>query len=84
MWSFFKQKTLSYNLRKEPILNVPRTQSIYDGTNAVHSRGSLLWNNLPVEIKSSNPVFEFKIKVRNLGNIDCGCLICNTYIFGIH
>ena len=28
MWSFFKQKKLSYNLRKGPILNVPRTQSI--------------------------------------------------------
>ena len=27
MWSFFKQKKSSYNLRKGPILNVPRTQS---------------------------------------------------------
>ena len=27
MWSFFKQKKSSYNLRKGSILNVPRTQS---------------------------------------------------------
>ena len=32
MWSFFKQKK-----RKGPILNLPRTQSIYYGTNDVHS-----------------------------------------------
>ena len=40
MWLFFKQKKLSYSLRKEPILNLLRTQSTY-GTNAVHFRGSL-------------------------------------------
>ena len=36
MWSFFKQKKLSYSLKKGPILNVPRTHSTYYGTNAVH------------------------------------------------
>ena len=70
-WLFFKQKK-----EKGPILNVPRTQSIYYGSNTVHFRGSLVWNNLPAEIKSSNSVFEFKTKVKNLGNVDCGCLIC--------
>ena len=76
MWSFFKQKKLSNNLRKQPILNLPKTQSTYDGTNAVHFRGSLVWNNLPTEIKSTNLVFEFKSKVKNLVNIDRECFIC--------
>ena len=39
MWSFFKQKKLSYNLRKGPILNLPRTQTTYYSTNAIHFRG---------------------------------------------
>ena len=76
MWSFFKPKELSYNLRKEPILNLPKTQSTFYGTNAIHFRGSLIWNKLPAKVKSSNSVFEFKTKIKNLGNIDCGCLIC--------
>ena len=76
MWSFFKQEKLSYYLRKEPILNAPRTQSTYCGTNAVQFRDSLVWNNLPTEVKSSNSVFDFKTKVKNPGNIDCGCFIC--------
>ena len=76
MWSFFKPKKLSYNLRKGPILNLPKTQSTFYGTNAIHCRGSLIWNNLPAKVKSSNSVFEFKTKIKNLGNIDCECLIC--------
>ena len=82
MCSLFKQKTLSYNLRKRPIpkyelsKNLERIQSTYYLTNALHFRGSLVWNNLPAEIKSSNSVFEFIIKVKNLVNIDCGCVIC--------
>ena len=36
MWSFFKPKNLSYNLRKGPILNLPKTQSTFYGTNAIH------------------------------------------------
>ena len=76
MLLFFKQKKLSYNLRKGLILSLPRTQSTYYGTNAIHFRKSLIWNNLPAKVKSSNSVFEFKTKIKNLGNIDCGCLIC--------
>ena len=52
MWSFFKQKKLSYNFWKGPILNLPRTQSTYCGTNAVHFRGSLVWDNLSAKINS--------------------------------
>ena len=75
MWLFFKPKKLSCNLKKRPILNLPRTQSTYCGTNAIQSRGSYMWSNLPAKVKSRNSVFEFKTKIKNLGNIDCGCLI---------
>ena len=45
-------------------------------TNAVHFRGSLTWNHLPTVAKSSDSLFEFKNKIKNIGDIDCGCLIC--------
>ena len=56
---------------KGPILNLPRTQSAYYGTNAIRFRGSLIWNNLLAKVKSSNSVFRFKTKIKNLGNVDC-------------
>ena len=43
---------------------------------AIHFRGSLIWNNLPAVAKSSDSLFEFKNKIKNIGGIDCGCLIC--------
>ena len=84
IWSFFKKKRLSYNLREGPILNVLRTYSTYYRTNAALFQGSLVWNNLwnnLAEVKSSDSVFEFKTKVKIPGNIERGCLICRLISF---
>ena len=47
------------------------------GKKSVHFRGSLIWNNLARDIKSSKSLSEFKTKIKNFGNIDCGCVICS-------
>ena len=60
MWSYFTHKDVPYNLRKGPTLGLPKTHSFYYGTNAVHFPGSLIWKNLPVVVKSSDSLFEFK------------------------
>ena len=66
MWPYFTYNNISYNLRKGPILYLPSTHSAYYGTNSVHFRGSLIWNNLPRNIESSKSVSEFKTKLRTL------------------
>ena len=76
MTSFFKQKKLSYNFGKGPILKLSRPKFTYYGLNVVYFRGSLVWNNVPAKIKSWVSDFKFKTGVKNLGNIDCGCLLC--------
>ena len=77
IWPYFTYNTITYKLRKGPILYLPSTNSTYYGTNSVHFRGFITWNNLPMDIKSSKSVPEFKTKIRNFGNIDCGCVICS-------
>ena len=67
MCSFFTHREIPYNLRSK-----------YYGTNPVHLRGSLIWNNLPSYIKSSRSVCEFKNSIKNFRDINCGCLICRT------
>ena len=66
---------MSYSLRKGPTLGLPKTNSSYYSTNAAHSRGSLIWNNLPGVVKSKDSLFESKSKIKYIGNVDCGCLI---------
>ena len=79
MWSYFTHKDKPYNLTKGPIIGLPKTYSFYFGTNAVHFHGSLIWNNLPAVVKKSgDSLFEFKNKIKNIGDIDCGCLICRN------
>ena len=58
-------KEIPYNLRKGQVLSLPPVRSAYYGTNSVHFRGSLIWNNLPGYIKSSRSVCEFKNNIKN-------------------
>ena len=68
------------NLRKGPFLGLPKTHSFYYGTNAVHFRSSFIWNNLPAVVKSSDSLLDFKNKIKNIGDIDCRCLICRNTV----
>ena len=76
MWFLFTHKDIPYDLRKGPILGLRKTHLFYYGTNAIHFRGSLIWNNFPAVVKSSDSLFEFKNKIKNIGHIYCRCLIC--------
>ena len=78
MWSYFSSKNLPYNLRKVPSLSLPSAKSTVYGTNSVHFKGTLIWNNLPYFVKSSASLSEFKRNLKTLGNIDCSCIICNN------
>ena len=78
MWSYFSSKNLPYNLRKGTSLSLPSAKSTVYGTNSVHFKGTLIWNNLPYFVKSSASLSEFKRNLKTLGNIDCSCIICNN------
>ena len=78
MSSFFTHKEISYNLSKSQMFSLPPVRSTYCGTNTVHFRGSLIWNNLPNYIKSRASVCEFENNKKNFRDIDSGCLICQT------
>ena len=60
MWSYFKYREVTYNLRWGPILFIPPARSTIYGANSVHFLGSLIWNKLTNLIKSSSSISEFK------------------------
>ena len=61
MWFYFTHKDMPYSFRKGPTLGLPKT--LYYRTNAAHSRGSLIQNNLPAVANSSDSLFEFSDKI---------------------
>ena len=76
MWSYFEEKPIPYNLRDGSKLVLPKTKSSRFGINSLRFRGSLLWNSLPVPLKNCQSLNEFKLELKNLGNIQCSCLVC--------
>ena len=47
------------------------------GINSLLLQGSLLWNNLPREIKESLLTEEFLKRLKELGALPCSCIVCN-------
>ena len=58
---------------------LPPAKLTTHGTNSAHCRGTLILNQLPNSIKSRKSIVEFKRNLKQLGNIDCGCVICRKY-----
>ena len=76
IWPFFKNKSIPYNLRNGNICILPPARSSHYGINSVQFRGSLLWNNLPISVKESVSVKEFKQKLNHIQKIHCSCVAC--------
>ena len=76
MWEFFNKNPVQYNLRKRNIVYLPPARSSSYGINSLAFRRSLLWNSLPRNVKQSHNLGEFKLKLRNLGNIHYTCVVC--------
>ena len=76
MWEIFNKNPVQYNLRKGDIVYLAPTRSFCYGINSLAFRRSLLWNSLSRNVKLSHNLEEFKLKLRNLGNIHYTCLAC--------
>ena len=76
MWSYFEENPIPYNLRVGSKLVLPKIKSSHFGINSLQFRRSLLWNNLPVSLKNCQSLNDFKLELKNLGNIHCTYLVC--------
>ena len=65
-----------YNLRNGRRLLIPSAKSLNFGTNSVTFTGCFLWNNLPLKLKNSKTIDDFKSDLKNLGKIPCTCTVC--------
>ena len=75
MWSSFEEKPISFNLRDGSKLVLPKTKSSRFGIDSLRFRGSLLQNNLHASVKNCQSLNEFKLELKNLGNIHCTYLV---------
>ncbi len=76
MWSMFSQKLIPYHLRNSNLLQLPQTVTTKYGTNSFIFRGSLLWNNLHENLKTSRTKEQFKKSLLLWDGQSCTCQLC--------
>ena len=79
----FVPKTSSYNLRRNDTFKKPKVDSVYHGTESLLFLGPKIWDLVPVELKLSETLFSFKLRIRNWVPFECPGRICQTYVVDV-
>ena len=76
----FVSKTSLYNLHRNDTFNKRKVHSVYHGTESLSFLGPKIWDLVPVELKQSETLYSFKLKIKNWILFECPCRICKTYM----
>ena len=76
----FVSKTSSYNLCRNDTFEKRKVHSVYHGTESLSFLVSKIWDLVPVELKQSETLYSFKLKIKNWVLFECPCRISKTYI----
>ena len=78
MWDLFTKKVVEYDFRIKILCELPPARSQRFGTNSLIFKGSLLWNSLSDDTKTSQSLAIFKQKIRSWDGAHCPCNICRN------
>ena len=81
LWHCFNTNPIPYNLRKGSRLLIPSAKSVNFGANSVTFRGSLLWNNLPLRLKNSQTIDDFKSELKNWKSTALALCVASDWLF---
>ena len=76
----FVNKTSTYNLRRNDTFERRQVHSVYHGTESLSFLGPKIWDLVPTEIKQSESLDVFKMKIKKWTPFECPCRLCRTYI----
>ena len=80
MNDIFKIRETTYNLRKEAAFSTRRVKSVQYGLETISILGPKIWDMLPKNIKDSESVEIFKLKVKLWKPEKCPCRLCKVYL----
>ena len=76
----FVSKTSSYSFCRNDIFEKRQVHSVYHGNKSIQFLGPKIWDLVPVELKHSESLDSFKIKMKNWVPFEYPCRLCKTYI----
>ena len=79
----FTPSTHAYNLRSIYEFKLENVKTVRYGTESLSFLGPKIWELVPLEIKSSHSLEEFKKKIKSWIPENCPCRLCKTYLHHI-
>ena len=76
----FNKHVNTHDLRNNRCWEIMKARTVHYGTETIRYRGPKTWEMLPLSIKGSKTITEFKAKVKLWEPIDCTCRLCKIYI----
>ena len=76
----FLERNCNYNLRGNNFLNRRGLNSVRYGTELVSFLAPKIWDILPKEIKNSEMLNAFNLKVKNWVALECPCRLCKISV----
>ena len=80
MQELFPVHENKYDLRKKRCWETSNVRTTCYGRETLRFRGQKTWQLLPISIKESNSLLEFKSKIRNWRPEGCTCRLCKEFI----
>ena len=80
MQEIFRENTTHYNLRNNNEFIQPSVRSVNNGSESVRFKGPQLWQTLPLTIRNSESLYQFKTKIKNWYGENCQCRLCRTFV----
>ena len=79
----FSKSNNKYNFRNSKDFVTPRVNTVFWGTESLSYLGPQIWNLVPLDIKASPNIAQFKSKIKGWEPKNCPCRLCKTYLLGI-
>ena len=76
----FVLKISLYNLRRNNAFERRQVHSVYHGTESLSFLRPKFWNLVSLELKKSESLEVFKLKVKKWIPFECLCRLCRTYM----
>ena len=76
----FNECNSNYNLRNKRYWETSNARTVIYGTETISFRGPKVWEMLPNDLKESQTLHEFKLKIKSWKPDECDCRLCKTFI----
>ena len=79
MYEIFEQRNIQYNLGSQSDFQLGSVKTVNCGLRALRYLGPKLWNIVPFEIKNSETLAQFKMRIKSWKPTQCLCNLCESY-----